>query len=463
MTKRIIERFFLFRFDPTQKEMGDLLTDVDALLEQLSDRVKEHLLPGTVIEKLKAEYDKQRSEIESNVDGVVGTTDGTPWDKVSSERKTKLFWEISAIQKALLGLRSPDLRIGSTMLAVLVFLLFGSVIAYVQLHPDKAQLKTDVIIKIENVRALFSETETQLERALAEQAVAEDPNKNNDRDEQWSKASQARDGLQKALLEVLSLFSAGEQLGMLNANITNRDAAKALATLSSLQGGFEDAVQLKVQDISLKVVKIHALVAKLSANIKKVKAAAKDEASTEDKNIWENLDNLENIYETLRSKLIELPVTASTEKKLGKLGSYIKEQDRDAARDTLRSLEKSIDADIANLRESYFFTTNPKKWFEIAAWSWFGVLVGVVFYLAKQLKLGTFDRQDLPSIFGEIAMAPIVTCVVFFLFSMTGITEFSPSEESMVVTLGFAFLFGYAVRRTVGLLENIKQRVLPTP
>jgi len=60
-------------------------------------------------------------------------------------------------------------------------------------------------------------------------------------------------------------------------------------------------------------------------------------------------------------------------------------------------------------------------------------------------------------------MAPLVTCVVFFLFSLTGITNFDPSEETIIVILGIAFLFGYAVRRTVGLLENIKQRLLPAP
>ena len=96
-------------------------------------------------------------------------------------------------------------------------------------------------------------------------------------------------------------------------------------------------------------------------------------------------------------------------KNLGVLDANIYKKDISRAEEILTKLEKNIDQEVQDRQQGYFYTNSTQKWYEIAAWSWFGVLVGIIFYVAKQLKLGIFDRHDIPTIWGEIIMAPIVT------------------------------------------------------
>lgn len=63
----------------------------------------------------------------------------------------------------------------------------------------------------------------------------------------------------------------------------------------------------------------------------------------------------------------------------------------------------------------------------------------------------------------ECLIAPIAVTVVFFLFPFTDITSFVPSEASLTVNLGVAFILGFAIRRTMGLLDHIKKRFFPEP
>jgi hypothetical protein len=63
----------------------------------------------------------------------------------------------------------------------------------------------------------------------------------------------------------------------------------------------------------------------------------------------------------------------------------------------------------------------------------------------------------------EIIITPPVVLIVFFLFPFTDIKTFTPSELSIYMTMGISFMLGFAIRRTVGLLDNIKRRLLPDP
>jgi hypothetical protein len=66
-------------------------------------------------------------------------------------------------------------------------------------------------------------------------------------------------------------------------------------------------------------------------------------------------------------------------------------------------------------------------------------------------------------LWAEVLIAPTVVLVVFFLFHFTGIKDFVPNESSLTVNMGIAFIFGFAIRRTVGLLDLVKKRFFPDP
>jgi len=134
-----------------------------------------------------------------------------------------------------------------------------------------------------------------------------------------------------------------------------------------------------------------------------------------------------------------------------------------AAAETFEQFRKALGPELEGLRSRYFWMEIPGRWFEIAWWAEFGTLVGVLFYLAMCLGKGVFRPEEVSMILTEIAVAPIVACVVFFLLNYTGIATFNTGESSVVATIGFAFILGFAIRRTVGLLDVIKNKLLPEP
>ena len=87
----------------------------------------------------------------------------------------------------------------------------------------------------------------------------------------------------------------------------------------------------------------------------------------------------------------------------------------------------------------------------------------MVFYIAGLMSEGRFEPENRAMFLAEAAIAPVVVLVIFFLFTLTGITGISPTETSLAGQLGFAFMFGFAIRRTIGLLDTIKKKIFPDP
>ncbi len=175
-------------------------------------------------------------------------------------------------------------------------------------------------------------------------------------------------------------------------------------------------------------------------------------------------------WETIKTNVTALSgqvtkdkVTFPTKKALGTLSGAAAQGNADAAKQALRDLDAAVTDDLADPPAHYLWTTGAMKWIEIGFWALFGVLVGLMYYVSRRLQQGLFDLEEVSTMAAEALAAPVVACVVFFLFSKTGITEVSLSGESMFVLLGFAFILGYAIRRTIGLLDNLKRRILPEP
>ncbi len=103
------------------------------------------------------------------------------------------------------------------------------------------------------------------------------------------------------------------------------------------------------------------------------------------------------------------------------------------------------------------------RWIEIAFWAELGTLVGILFYVAGSLSEGHFLAEELTMFCTEILIVPVVVVAIFFLFNLTGITGISPQGTSITGVVGFAFIFGFAIRRTIGLLDNVKKRIFPEP
>jgi hypothetical protein len=112
------------------------------------------------------------------------------------------------------------------------------------------------------------------------------------------------------------------------------------------------------------------------------------------------------------------------------------------------------------------FTTDgwphiSQAWLEIACWAELGTLVGILFYLSGILSNGVFRTEEVTTFWTEVAIAPVVIPAVFFLFQFVGLTD--PAKATATVRLGVAFLLGFSIRRTVGLLDLAKKKILPDP
>lgn len=172
--------------------------------------------------------------------------------------------------------------------------------------------------------------------------------------------------------------------------------------------------------------------------------------------------DLKRDFTTLTDKLSSIPLSYETIRLLG-IASAELEADDITIHPTYQQFLIHLRADLETLSTTYFWTIHPWRWVELALWATIGCLVGLLFYIASQLKQGIFQPEEIPMFGAELLMAPIVVPVVFFLFAMTNITTFTPSESSITVNIGVAFILGFAIRRTIGLIDVIKKRLLPDP
>jgi hypothetical protein len=178
-----------------------------------------------------------------------------------------------------------------------------------------------------------------------------------------------------------------------------------------------------------------------------------------------DLEPLKKSLGKLQSKTQDrgpLTLPFETSRLLGTVSAEI-EQNDPTVHQTYQDFLKKLKADLESFSTAYFWTSLPGRWFELAWWAAIGCLVGLLFYISGSLSQGIFRPEEGFMFWAELAIAPIVVPVVFFLFAFTDITSFVPSEVSLTVNVGIAFIFGFAIRRTVGLLDILKKRFFPDP
>jgi len=198
-------------------------------------------------------------------------------------------------------------------------------------------------------------------------------------------------------------------------------------------------------------------VMEIQKNLAKLQILARDQSQDSTRVAMRTSFNSLKTVVVSRSNLLSSDVIELT----GRLEGQIELKDLQPV--LLDSIGKMLSAQVQSVNAEFFWTTDSKKWFEIMFWSIWGTLVGILFYLAGRLSGEIFDRHEIPEMVTEVIITPLVVITIFFLFDFTGITAFSPKASSIYVTLGVAFILGFAIRRTVGLLDAIKKRLLPEP
>ncbi len=170
----------------------------------------------------------------------------------------------------------------------------------------------------------------------------------------------------------------------------------------------------------------------------------------------------ESKWEIFKQGLYKIPLSYETMRLLGMVSAELQARDTTLFV-TYQNFLKHLQTDLESLSTTYFWNTHPWRWLELSLWATMGCLVGLLFYIAGLLGMGVFRPEEGTMFMAELLMAPIVVPVIFFLFTLSGIAEFIPSQSSTTMNIGVAFIFGFAIRRTIGILDIIKKRLFPDP
>lgn len=391
---------WIIKGNPSAEDMTTLLSETDELFEVLSKKIVATSLQSQVLESVKKIYDTAKPQLPAGTQGI----NKADWDTKSKNERGQLFADFSAIKRSLAGLDFPDIRAGARTFKVLVTALVLSVVSYIFLHLYLSPTGAPTVITPQS---------TDAEASVA--TVAQDSSNIN------------------------TTSGTDNSSGTTNIHVPSNMPAT---------GETEHQTTEAIAKHSQSIIAIETLITSLQLQL----------SSTP--NDW---NKATTIGTKLSDQISKDALSFRTIKLLGTLEGDLKQQDADAGKAALRALEASVTEDLEDPPAHYLWTTGAKKWIEIAFWAFFGVLVGLMYYVSTRLKQGLFDRQDISTMTTEALVAPVVACVIFFLFSKTGITEISPSGESVLVVLGVAFILGYAIRRTIGILDNLKKRILPEP
>jgi hypothetical protein len=175
-----------------------------------------------------------------------------------------------------------------------------------------------------------------------------------------------------------------------------------------------------------------------------------------------DLDSAKHAVENFRATAVKLEFSTSALELLGKVEAEVTKGEITET-NTFADMSKTVSAELESFRSSFLRVGPAWRWIEIAFWAELGTLVGILFYIAGTLSDGYFLVAEITMFWTEIVISPIVVVAIFFLFNLTGITGISVQGTSITGIVGFAFIFGFAIRRTLGLFDNVKKRIFPEP
>lgn len=449
-------------FTPTSSDIDNLLSKIEKILNDLKAQIEScNTFPHKMIEywedQIKKLKEKEKPK-EGDVGGITGQTEKaqptTPdkpatqdkkdadetleilmkdgnvdqgaWDKKPDEEKRKIWDLLETAFRELRCLNQDSLQLGQCYFWKFAFLLALIVSVYLFLHANLVLHLVPYAIqqpRLTSERAAeIWEQARKIELQLAE--LKEKRRLAEKSEEEKAKSSETSKDVQKAK------------------PIEKKPAAEAKKPTGDDKTVFDNRKQIiKLQKQVIEDIRcLKDLLDGRKCQPQEAKGA-KDPQET---------------------KPTSLPFPFETSQLIGKVSAEA-ELDDPSIYATYQEFLKRLRADLESFSTAYFWTVPPWRWLELVFWAWMGCFVGLLFYMAGTLSQGIFKVEEVIMFWAEILIAPIVVLVVFFLFALSGITDFVPSEASVTVNIGVAFIFGFAIRRTVGLLDIIKKRFFPDP
>lgn len=453
---------FLNTFSPSSSDMDELLAKIEKVLGQLAGKVDVYDYWKAKLAGLKV--DSTAPDTKDKIPMKDGKVDKETWEKKPKEEKRKLWGSIDTAFKELRSSNRDRVICGGICFVIFLLLLVIIVGIYQDLHTGwlgswglgrKLSPKLTMNLNPKEATTISEEVRT-VELKLGEVKAKKETGKVSDVKSELSKL--------RALLERLeskaSLISLGTSrlLGAFSAEVEAENPT-AYQTYQEFLSKLGDDLKSFSQN---ETIAIWEQARKAELKLGEVKAKKGKGKLGDVKSDIEELTKRLNQLQSNIDKREPVIFPFETTRLLGVLSAEIEANDP-AAHQTFQEFSKKLRADLESFSTPYFWTTSPWRWYELFFWALIGCLVGLLFYIAGLLGQGIFNTEEVSMFWAELFISPIVVLVVFFLFAFTGITAFAPSETSLTVSIGFAFILGFAIRRTIGLLDTLKKRIFPDP
>lgn len=443
---------FLITFSPSNSDVDELLAKIEKVLSQLTGKVDADHWKDK-LKKLKVDIGTG-AHAKDKIPMKDGKVDKETWENKPKEEKLKLWESIDTAFKELRYLNRNRLICGEIYFVMFLLLLVIIVGIYHHLHTGwlglggKLSPKLTMNLDPKETTPILEELR-MVELKLGEVKAKKEKSNMSDVKKELEKLKSTLESL-KSKTPLLSLRTS-RLFGAFFAEVEAEDPTAYQtyqAFLNRLEGDLKSISRSDTMTIWKQARKVELKLGEVEGKKGKTK-----------------LSDVKSDIKELQSKIDKRePVTFpfETTRLLGTLSAEVEANDL-AVHQTVQEFSKKLRADLESFSTPYFWTTSPWRWYELFFWALIGCLVGLLFYIAGLLSQGIFNTEEVSMFWAELFIAPIVVLVVFFLFAFTGITSFTPSEASLTVSIGFAFILGFAVRRTIGLLDTLKKRIFPEP
>jgi hypothetical protein len=443
---------FLITFSPSNSDVDELLAKIEKVLSQLTGKVDADYWK-TKLKDLKVDIGT-RAGAKDKIPMKDGKVDKETWESKPKEEKLKLWEFIDTAFNELRYFNRNRLICGEVYFVMFLLLLLAILGIYHHLHTGWLELggklspKLTMDLDPKETTPILEELRT-VELKLGEAKAKKEKSGMSDVKKELDKLRRALENL-KSKTPLLSLTTS-RLFGRFSAEVEAENEAayqRYRAFLKRLEGDLKGLSRDETMTIWKEARKVELKLGEAEAKKGKMKLS---DVKPDVKELQSAIDKKE-------------PVTFpfETARLLGVLSAEVNTNDL-SAHQTVQDFSKKLRADLESFSTPYFWTTSPWRWYELFFWALIGCLVGLLFYIAGLLSQGVFNTEEVFMFWAELFIAPIVVLVVFFLFTFTGITSFTPSETSLTVSIGFAFILGFAVRRTIGLLDTLKKRIFPEP
>jgi len=111
--------------------------------------------------------------------------------------------------------------------------------------------------------------------------------------------------------------------------------------------------------------------------------------------------------------------------------------------------------------KSFFFLTDWWIYLEIIFWSLFGLICSLLYNVSEIVRQGKFNENEIPGHFSKLIYTPFMVLIIYLALDMLTLdNDINVSVHGKGIIV-LSFILGFFSRRTVELLNRIKEIILP--